>query len=184
MRVFPAKAAAHDDARRRLDTRAGPHVLLERLTHGLAGHPHAGKERPGLDADGGCVDCSRRYVGMPSTAAIVGNGTPAATAAMPKAWRSPFGQACGPEIPAHSMTATMRRWPVARDQGQSGSPARLGRTPRSPWTSSRARSVSAGSGTSRQCSARRLSVRIRIAAASRSMSMGRSARTSESLAPE
>lgn len=39
----------------------------------------------------------------PRTAAIIGSGTPAETAAMPKKeWRRPLGHARGPDIPALS----------------------------------------------------------------------------------
>ena len=42
----------------------------------------------------------------PSTAVVVGSGTPVVTAATAGPCRCAFGQACGPEIPAALMTAT------------------------------------------------------------------------------
>ena len=46
---------------------------------------------------------------------IVGSGTLAATAAMPKPCRRPFGDAWGPLMPASAMVLVIFRWAVARD---------------------------------------------------------------------
>ena len=51
----------------------------------------------------------------PRAAAMVGSGTPAATAAMPKPCRRLFGQAWGPSMPASVMILAIFRWAVARD---------------------------------------------------------------------
>jgi len=46
-------------------------------------------------------------------------GIPACTAVTPNLRRSPFGLACGPSIPARSMTSDTRRQAVAREIGLS-----------------------------------------------------------------
>jgi hypothetical protein len=45
---------------------------------------------------------------------------PAETAATPKPWRSPLGEACGPSRSAVAITACTARQPVMRDQGARG----------------------------------------------------------------
>ena len=79
----------------------------------------------------------------PGTAAIMGNGTPAVTAAIPKPCRRPFGQACGPEIPAAAMTVATFRCAVALDIGQSESFTRHGEASQSRCTISRSHASSA-----------------------------------------
>ena len=115
---------------------------------------HPSQKIPRLKARGGGVDRGGLQVGVAQGgAAIVGSGTPAATAAMPKPSRRPFGHAWGPSTPASAMVLAIFRWAVARDQGQRGLPSAFAGVERSAWTSSRARSSSGRTGISRQRSA-------------------------------
>ena len=117
----------------------------------------------------------------PSTAARVVKGTPALTAATPKLWRIPWGQAWGPRISAVRMISLIWREAVERDMGHKcwrwvavRACSDLRR-----WTSSRLRMSSRGTGTSRQLTVSRFILQMCNSACSRSTWTARSASASE-----
>ena len=71
---------------------------------GVGSGPHPGQKIPRLEACGGAVDrCGLQVGAGPKAVAVVGSGTSAVTAAMPKPSRRLFGQACGPSMSASAM---------------------------------------------------------------------------------